>query len=70
MGDTSPPRRVRRHLRPRTASKTASAKRCRTTVEMTDAIVTDYGVMRRTMEAIVEQSDITSALRSVGPMED
>lgn len=36
---------------------------------VTDGIVTDYGVMRRSIEAVVERSDAESALRSVDPMD-
>lgn len=46
----------------------ALTDRFRATTNVTDGIVNDYGAMRRSIEAIVERSDVDSALRSVDPM--
>lgn len=69
MGNTSPPASVRRSST-RRRSETSSGDRRRPTAELSDGIVTDYGVMRRSMAALVVRSDVTRALRSVDPMED
>lgn len=42
--------------------------RFRATTNVTDGIVNDYGAMRRSIEAVVDRSDVDSALRSVDPM--
>lgn len=47
----------------------APTGRYRTPTAVTDGIVTDYGVMRRSIEAVVERSDVEAALRSVDPMD-